>query len=380
MLLPALLAAGVTAGAAAAFAAGDPLQGQEWFLNAVGAQQQSAPGPGVPLTVIDSGLDASQPDFAGRPDTTYLNAQTVTGTGEFHGTEIASVAAAPENGVGIVGVYPHAALDVWDATPTPGGITSATIAGGLAAAHCPGVVNLSFGTTQHDPIVDVAIAAAQRRGCLVVAAAGNLGSTGNPVVYPAADLHVLAVGASDQAGATAPFSATGPWVDLFAPGIQIETDTTLEHDSSGNVVDGGTSFSAAIAAAAAAWVWTTRPTLSASQVSALLVKTAQSGILDIPAALAAPVPPNDPGEPNDTVAEAAVQPALTTKARPSNRISATLTPVKDPRDLYRIYVPPHKRVRLKVTGHVAARVVGSYVQVTLRSATTAPYMLAVMSG
>ena len=60
----------------------------------------------MPLTIVDSGVDASQPDFAGRPGTTYLNAQTVTGSGEFHGTEVASVAAAPANGIGIVGVYP----------------------------------------------------------------------------------------------------------------------------------------------------------------------------------------------------------------------------------------------------------------------------------
>lgn len=381
LLLPALLCAGAAAGSAAALSKTDPLQGQEWFLGAVGASQATPPGPGVPLTIVDSGLDSSQPDFANRPDTTYLNAQTVTGTGEFHGTETASVAAAPANGIGIVGIYPQAALDVWDATPTPGGITSATIAAGLAAAHCPGVINLSFGSTTHDPVVDAAIAAAQRRGCLVVAAAGNLAANGNPTVYPAADPHVLAVGASDQAGATAPFSSTGRWVDLLAPGIGIEVDTTPEHASSGAAVDGGTSFSAAIAAAAAAWVWTERPKLTAAQVFSLLKSTATGGVLNIPAALAAPAPPNDPREPNDTVAEAAAEPALTTKAHPTNRIAATLDAVKDPRDLYRIYVPKRKRVRLTVTGPVTARVVGSYVQVTLRGGVaSARYVLGVRVG
>ena len=379
-LILAVLSAAAAAGTAGALRETDPLQGQEWFLAAVGADPAAAPGPGVPLTLVDSGVDATQPDFAGRAATTYLNAQTTSGTGEFHGTEVASVAAAPANGTGIVGVYPRAALDVWDATPTPGAITSATIAGGLAAARCPGVVNLSFGSTSHDPVVDAAIAAAQRRGCLVVAAAGNLAASGNPTVYPAADPHVLAVGASDQSGATAPFSSTGAWVDLLAPGTGIETDTTLEHASSGNAVDAGTSFSAAIVAAAAAWVWTERPKLTAAQVFALLKSTAQNGVLDIPAALTAPTPQNDPREPNDTVAEAKLQPPLTTKSHPSNRIAATLDAVKDPRDLYRIYVPPHKRVRLSVRGDVVARVVGTYVQVTLRGGASGAYTLAVRPG
>lgn len=376
----AALTAAAAAGTAGALRETDPLQAQEWYLNAVGADQAAPPGPGVPLTIVDSGVDATQPDFANRPATTYLNAQTTSGTGEFHGTEVASVAAAPANGTGIVGIYPQAALEVWDATPTPGAITSATVAAGLAAAPCPGVVNLSFGSTEQDPVVAAAVTAAQHRGCLVVAAAGNLGAQGNPTVYPAADLHVLAVGASDEAGAPTPFTSGGPWVDLLAPGVAIETDTTLEHDPSGNVVDGGTSFSAAIVAAAAAWVWTERPKLTAAQVFALLKGTAQNGVLAIPAALSAPTPQNDPWEPNDTVAEARLQPPLTTKAHPSNRIAGTLDAVKDPRDLYRIFVPAHKRVRLTVRGPVVARVIGSYVQVTLRGAASGAYTLSVRSG
>jgi hypothetical protein len=377
LLLLTLSALGGLAAAGLAVAA-DPLQGQEWFLAAVGADQATPPGPRIPLTIVDSGVDATQPDFAGRPATTYLNAQTVAGQDESHGTEVASVAAAPANATGIVGIYPQAALDVWDATPTPGGVTSATVAAGIAAAPCPGVVNLSIGATAQDPVVEAAVVAVQRRGCLVVAAAGNLGGQGDPVVYPAADLHVLAVGATDQGGATAPFSATGSWVDLFAPGVDIEVDTTLAESSTGSTTQSGTSYSSAIVAAAAAWVWTERPKLTAGQVFVLLKSTTQNGVLSIPAALAAPTPPNDPREPNDTAAEAKLQPPLTTKAHPSARIAAGLDAVKDPRDLYRIYVAPHRRVRLTVGGHAVARLVGSYAQVTLpRGVASARYVLRV---
>ncbi|MGH2998423.1 MAG: S8 family serine peptidase, partial [Gaiellaceae bacterium] len=174
-----------------------------------------------------------------------------------------------------------------------------------------------------------------------------------------------------------PFSSTGPWVDLFAPGVGIEVDTTLEHDQSGNVTDGGTSFSSAIVAAAAAWVWTERPKLSAAQVFALIEGTAENGVLDIPAALAAPTPRNDPREPNDTVAEAARQAAL----KLPNRISATLDADKDPRDIYRLAIPKHKHVRLSVSGPVVARLKGAYAEVSLRpGVTAAAYTLRIRTG
>ena len=49
---------------------------------------------------------AGDSQFADRPDTTFFNAQSVFSGEEYHGTIVASVAAAPANGVGIVGVYP----------------------------------------------------------------------------------------------------------------------------------------------------------------------------------------------------------------------------------------------------------------------------------
>ena len=83
----------------------------------IGADPAAAPGPGVPITVVDSGVDPTNPEFAGRPNTTFLNDQTVDGPGEYHGTAVASLAVAAANGVGIVGVYPQAAFQSFDASP-----------------------------------------------------------------------------------------------------------------------------------------------------------------------------------------------------------------------------------------------------------------------
>ena len=120
-----LLAVGLLAlcfAAAAAAAPGvtatDPLQSQEWWLADVGADRAAPPGPGVPITIVDTGVDPTHPEFAARPDTTFLNEQSVFAGEEYHGTIVASVAAAPANGAGILGIYPTAALQVWDASST----------------------------------------------------------------------------------------------------------------------------------------------------------------------------------------------------------------------------------------------------------------------
>ena len=76
------------------------------------------PGPGKPLTIIDTGVDLTHEEFAGRPFTTALNRQSTSGQNEEHGTAVASVAAAPRNHLGVVGVYPQANLYFWDASPS----------------------------------------------------------------------------------------------------------------------------------------------------------------------------------------------------------------------------------------------------------------------
>jgi hypothetical protein len=157
-------------------------------------------------------------------------------------------------------------------------------------------------------------------------------------------------------------------------------DVPLAHNPNGYEKQNGTSFSTPIVSAAAAWVWTLRPTLTVTQIAGVLREGARDigppgfdtasgwGIVNIPAAIAAPVPPSDPGEPNDDISE--VEPGqlfalgespLTTTTKPSGRIAATLDVAEDPTDLYRIWVPAHRTVRVQVSaaGRAAARIWGS---------------------
>jgi subtilisin family serine protease len=374
------LVTAVTAAGAFARTLDEPLQGQEWWLGHIGITGLTPPGPGVPITIIDSGTDPTHPEFAGRPNTTFGATQSVTGPGEFHGTMVASIAAAPANGVGMVGVYPNAALELYDISPT-GQSTSLDIVAGLdaAAAHCPAVINLSFGSSSQDPAVHDEVLKAVHNGCLVVAAAGNDGDLGNLPSYPAAWPHVLTVAASDAANAVAPFSTTSPANDLTAPGVGILGAVPFSHNPVGYESHDGTSFSTPIVSAAAAWVWTLRPMLTAGQRADVLRAGAHDigppgfdnasgfGLLSIPGALAAPTPPNDPDEPNDDVDQvkpgalfADGRPPLTTPSQPSTRIAASLDSAEDPRDLDRIWVPAHRTILVRVNagGRAAARIWG----------------------
>ncbi len=56
----------------------DPLVPSEWWRAAIGADRADPPGPGKPVTVVDSGLDITHPEFAARPNTILMNRQTTT--------------------------------------------------------------------------------------------------------------------------------------------------------------------------------------------------------------------------------------------------------------------------------------------------------------
>ena len=254
------------------------LNGLEWWPSFVGLDRAEPPGPGKPLTIIDTGVDLTHEEFAGRPSTTPLNAQSTSAPSDEHGTAVASTAAAPTNGLGVVGVYPQANLQVWDASPLGDGITAGDVIQGLDAAISTGqgVVNLSLGSHFQNPLLDAMIAVTFAKGTLVVAAAGNSREEGSPLEYPASLPHVLTAGAIGPSGLPTFFTSGSPHVDLAAPGWDIPVAVPGTY-SPPNKYDSfsGTSFASPIVAGATAWVWTVRPTLDITQLFEVMRLSAQ---------------------------------------------------------------------------------------------------------
>ena len=321
--------------------------------------------PSSPLiALVDAQLDLAHPEWQGG-NTATLQEFPVTNS---HGTATASVAAAPANGLGVVGVWPGArALNV----PLPEEITCARSADRIRVAieQQAAVINMSYGSRGLCFPEYVALQVAVASGIVPVAAAGNEFAQGNPLEFPASLPHVLTVAAVGPPPEfrSSFFSNTSAAIDLSAPGEAIMTAVPAGLDADG-VQDGwerqsGTSFAAPMVAAAVAWVRAARPDLTADQVRQVVRLSAVDhdeqgwqpdtgfGVLNVGAALLRTAPAHDPAEPNDDMVwvdgRAFGKPdRVIYKGRRALRLGATIDVFEDPADVYRIRVRPHSRVRI----------------------------------
>ena len=285
---------------------------QKPYLNTIGMPGAWAISTGTSkqvIAIVDTGLDETQADFAGRivPGYDFVAGTTTMTDPEGHGTFVAGVAAAKgNNGIDVAGVDWGARImpvRVLDAT---GSGTDSNIVAGIewAANHGATVINLSLGGAEHDPAIDQAVAYANAKGVVVVAAAGNDGNVDVPS-YPAASPGVVAVGATDPSGHHAFFSTSGDWVSLSAPGYDITSTYPASADFPDGLATGdGTSFSSPMVAGAAALIRDRFPLLTPAQIRARLMATATdtgpqgfdpfngAGVLDVQAALGGPKLPS----------------------------------------------------------------------------------------
>ncbi len=188
--------------ASAAAATNDPLFSQQWGLQQINADEAwaTSTGAGQIVAVVDSGVDLSHPDLAGKlvPGTTFSGCATQPngcGNGGWlsgnttdppspHGTHVAGiVAAATNNGIGVAGVAPDAKVMPVKSLTDAGG-SFEEIAAGIrwAVDHGADVINMSLGALPGvhalvitGVIADVANAIdyAFAHNVLVIVAAGN---------------------------------------------------------------------------------------------------------------------------------------------------------------------------------------------------------------
>lgn len=178
----------------------------------------------VQIAVIDTGVDYTHPDLAGKviKGHNYVDNDNDPMDLNGHGTAVAGIAAAVTNNQqGIAGIAPKAKIYAIRVLDENGSGTLDKVASGIveAANHGAKVINLSLGSSQGAQTLKDAIDYAWKKGAVIVAAAGNNGTTAP--TYPAYYNKVLSVAATDTNDHKANFSNYGKWVDVAAPGVDI---------------------------------------------------------------------------------------------------------------------------------------------------------------
>jgi type VII secretion-associated serine protease mycosin len=276
----------------------DAVRGQEWWLGSLQVSQAwtISRGQGVTVAVLDTGVDSTHPDLAGSvttgPDLYPDGAQPGDADWGQHGTAMASLIAGHGHGAGgaggMIGVAPSAKIlsiraipDDNDHRPRPplvAGDTQLALAIRYAVDHGAQVISMSLGDSDYgaaggrrseQEAIDYAIA----HGVVVVASAGNSGTTTNVTKYPAAYPGVIAVAAVDRTGGHASFSERAWYLSVAAPGVDVPGCVP-----GGQYVTGsGTSPAGAFVAGVAADILARQPKLNPAQVKQLLEGTAKPG-------------------------------------------------------------------------------------------------------
>ena len=227
-------------------------------------------GEGVVIAVLDSGVDASHPDLAGKlvPGYNFYDGNTNTSDVYGHGTKVAGVAAAiTDNALGVVGIGRESAIMPVRVTNTSGAGYISMIAQGLtwAADYGTRVMNVSFTGVEGSSTIRSAANYVAEAGGIVVAAAGNCGCD-----QGTADAEtILSVGSTSSDDGPSGFSTRGPFVDVAAPGESIPTTT----NGGGYGAVSGTSFASPIVAGVAALLMAHDPSLDASAIESILEST-----------------------------------------------------------------------------------------------------------
>ncbi|MFE2971980.1 type VII secretion-associated serine protease mycosin [Streptomyces sp. NPDC059340] len=276
-------------GAAGAPAHAESTRAQQWFLDAMRADQmwRTSTGEGVNVAVIDTGVDPSNPDLKGRilPGKDYAEDQPGDEHTDYegHGTGMAGLIAgtgAYGGGNGAFGLAPGAKI-----LPIrlPKAATAANQAEGIkqfneatskairyAADTGAQVINVSQGVSEGSPQLTAAVKYALGKGSLVFAAVGNSGDKENEIKYPAATPGVVGVGAVGKDLRKTAESEFGPQVDMAAPGEDMVEACGTE---TGLCKSHGTSDATALASASAALIWSKHPTWTNNQVLRVMLNT-----------------------------------------------------------------------------------------------------------
>ncbi len=268
--------------------------GKQWYLNDIHAEAGwdiTKGNDDVVLAVLDTGVDPNHPELQGKlleqkdfplnPNTPQSPVDDPNG----HGTHVAGILGAlTDNSAGIASLGWNLKLISGRIMNSVGyGLASQSAAGirwvgDWAAAHPDKRVVLNMSYRDYDPstVEQDAVAYAESKGVVLVAAAGNEGI--NRKTYPAGYDGVIAVGATDKTENRAGFSNFGDWVGLAAPGDGIYSLLPTHSTFMGTVYKlgqdygtlSGTSQASPQVAALAGLMLAKNPQLTEEQVKGLM--------------------------------------------------------------------------------------------------------------
>lgn len=210
--------------AAAAPKAAVELKEIQWGVKRVNASAawDKTMGQGVKVGIIDTGMDYTHPDLKANYAGGYnaLDASQPPMDDNGHGTHVAGIIGAVNDGTGVVGVAPGASLYAVKVLNAQGSGAYSGIVDGIqwAVNNKMNVVNMSLGSPSGSAAIQKAVEAAYKAGVTLVMAAGN---DSGPVNYPAKYPQSIAVAASDSYDKLASFSSRGPEIAVIAPGVAV---------------------------------------------------------------------------------------------------------------------------------------------------------------
>jgi hypothetical protein len=251
----------------AAFVPNDGGWFDQWGPRAIEADRAwdvTLGSPSVVVAVVDTGVWWTHNDLQANMWTNPLdgshgrdfvdgdsNPMDPDPTGLYHGTTVSGVTAAITNNIrGVAGTAQVSVMALRALGPSgQGSSLNTSLAIRWAVDHGADIINLSLGTNEtfSGPTdIQLAVDYAWRQGALVVAAAGNAGSS--TLDYPARLSNVVSVAAIDESGQRASFSNYGTGLDISAPGERI---LTLDGNNGIKYVQ-GTSYAAPFVSGVAA--------------------------------------------------------------------------------------------------------------------------------